>query len=484
MSIAGALSNALSGLTASSRLAEVAASNVANAMTEGYGVREAVLAPRAGGDGGGVRVLGVARLVDPVLISDRREAESEVAYSSTGESFFRRMQLEMGLPNEAGSLTDRIAKLEAALAEATRAPESEPQLLAVKNSLASVARHLNGLGDMVQAERLRTDNEIAVQVDSLNDALQQLKEVNSSIQRHLVLNHDVSAMLDQRQSLVDQVSKIIPVTELPRSNGAIALMTQGGELLLDGKAATVEFDPNAVMTPHMSLAGGTLSPLTVNGRVIDTSGTGSSIAGGSLQALFEVRDESSVEMQAKLDGFARDLVERFQEPTVDLTLSAADPGLLTDGGSRFDPLDELGLSQRIEINSLIDLDSGGAAWRLRDGLGATSPGPEGSSALLLRLSDTLAEYTSPSSTAFSISSRTAATLASDLESHVGGNVEQAETSLVFAQSKFDTLKQIELSGGVDTDSEMQRLLIIEQSYAANARVVDVVDSMLDWLMRI
>ena len=39
MSISASLSSALSGLTAASRRAEVVASNVANAMTEGYGRR-------------------------------------------------------------------------------------------------------------------------------------------------------------------------------------------------------------------------------------------------------------------------------------------------------------------------------------------------------------------------------------------------------------------------------------------------------------
>jgi hypothetical protein len=43
MSISGAVANALSGLTASARSAEVISSNIANAMTDGYGRREVVL---------------------------------------------------------------------------------------------------------------------------------------------------------------------------------------------------------------------------------------------------------------------------------------------------------------------------------------------------------------------------------------------------------------------------------------------------------
>ena len=42
----------------------------------------------------------------------------------------------------------------------------------------------------------------------------------------------------------------------------------------------------------------------------------------------------------------------------------------------------------------------------------------------------------------------------------------------------------ELQGGVDTDREMQDLLQIEKAYAANAKVIQTVDEMLDLLLGI
>ena len=38
--------------------------------------------------------------------------------------------------------------------------------------------------------------------------------------------------------------------------------------------------------------------------------------------------------------------------------------------------------------------------------------------------------------------------------------------------------------GVDTDQELQAMMEIERLYAANARVIQAVDAMLDELMRI
>jgi len=77
MSISSALHNAMSGLTVTSRSADVVSSNIANATTEGYGVRKLeTTAMLTSGDGSGVRVAGVSRQTDLVLIGQRRDADA------------------------------------------------------------------------------------------------------------------------------------------------------------------------------------------------------------------------------------------------------------------------------------------------------------------------------------------------------------------------------------------------------------------------
>jgi flagellar hook-associated protein 1 FlgK len=41
---------------------------------------------------------------------------------------------------------------------------------------------------------------------------------------------------------------------------------------------------------------------------------------------------------------------------------------------------------------------------------------------------------------------------------------------------------MELQGGVDTDQEMQKLLLIEQAFSANAKVVQTVDELINLLL--
>jgi len=65
---------------------------------------------------------------------------------------------------------------------------------------------------------------------------------------------------------------------------------------------------------------------------------------------------------------------------------------------------------------------------------------------------------------------------------IEGDVLDFETGLSFSAARQESLKSIELEAGVDTDFEMQQLILIEQSYAANAKVIQTLDTLLDQLI--
>ncbi|MBL4559070.1 MAG: hypothetical protein JKP98_24410 [Rhodobacteraceae bacterium] len=127
MSITGAVANALSGLTASARSAEVISSNIANAMTDSYARREVVLANQVlGSTGAGVRVADIARVTDQTAIAERRLARASLGAAEVTAGFHARMEGTIGMPGEAGALTGRIDTLEGALAEAASRPRTAP----------------------------------------------------------------------------------------------------------------------------------------------------------------------------------------------------------------------------------------------------------------------------------------------------------------------------------------------------------------------
>lgn len=485
MSISTALFNSLSGLTAASRAAELVSSNVANAMTEGYGVRNLELSSRTVGlSGSGVHVDGVVRSVDEGLIESRRQAQSGVGYGDTLVGFLDNLERIIGTPDMPGSLSGRLAAFESALITASSDPSSDARLTTVLNAAQSLADHLKTTSGSIQAARMEADRDIATQVETLNKGLKSVEQINISIQQSIAHGKDPSALVDLRQRTIDELSSIVPMKQVPRANGKIALFTPGGAILLDGRAAELSFARTATIVPEMTQAGGGLSGLQINGNPVSSGGPRSPIAGGSLAALFEIRDEAAVSAQARLDAVARDLVERFQDPALDASRAPGDPGLFTDAGTAFAATNEVALSSRLSLNAAVDPDQGGAVWRLRDGLGATSPGEVGNGALLADLTGALTAARTTPSGGFSSTLRSASALASEYLSGIRANRADAELGLSHAAARLESLKLMEFETGVDTDAEMQKLLQIEQTFAANAKVMTAADEMIQLLMQI
>lgn len=485
MTLSTTLSAALSGLTAASRASEIAASNIANAMTESYGRRELQLASRqVGGTSQGVEIQGVTRRVNLTLMNDRRIAEAGAAGLTAQQKFLAGLETALGNSDSAASLVSRISSFDAALVTAAGRPDSLANLNQLANAARSLAGTIGTVADDVQTARMRADAEIGRKVDTLNTGLQQVHEMNLQILSLQGTGQDPSALFDQRQKLVDELSQIMPLREYRRENGQIALFGANGAMLVDSSVAVIGFSPTGVITPDMTLGGGALSGLTLNGIDIPANGSGALMSGGSLSAQFAIRDELAPAAQSQLDAIARDLVERFQDPALDPTLLPGDAGLFTDLGTAFDPLNENGLAQRLRLNAAVDPDQGGALWRLRDGIGAATPGNAGNTTLLVALQQRLGELRPPASGQFLPGLRNFASLATELTSDTASARLSLETEASFATAKAETLQQAAHADGVDTDQELQAMMQIERLYAANAKVIQAVDSMLDELMRI
>ena len=483
MSISGALANALTGLAAASRSAQVVSSNVSNALTEGYARRQVELSPRfVGGAGAGVQIDGISRVVDETLLREKRLAAASSGNAQIAFDFHTDSLDLIGSPETAGSLSARVGAFEAALLEAASRPDSDARLAAVLDAAKSLAGKLNAVSDGVQKLREDADSRIALEVNRLNSSLEQIAELNEQILRAKVNDRDYPSLMDQRQKLIDDISELVPIRQLPRENDTVALYTMGGALLLDIEPAEFGFQPKAPITPDMTLASGALSGLTLNGNAIETAGDRSAIAGGVLAGLFEVRDDLAVTMQDNIDEVARDLVVRFEDPVLDPTLAVGDPGLFTDRGAALTPTDVLGLAGRVEINALVDPGNGGVLWRLRDGLGAVTPGAVGDATLLTAKVGVLAETRVPVGGTFAGGAKDVAGFASSLTSIAGQSLLTGSSRLSFETARFEGLEETFLADGVDTDQEMQNLLLIEQAYAANARVIQTADELLQLLI--
>ena len=268
-----------------------------------------------------------------------------------------------------------------------------------------------------------------------------------------------------------------------RPDTTIDLITEEGVFLLAKSAQEVEFTPTFGIGHNTAFEDGDLSGLSVGGIDISPGASSLAIQGGTIAGLFEVRDEIGVEFQAQLDGLARDAIERFEG--IDPSLNPGDPGLLTDAGAAFNPANESGLAGRIAVNAAVDPENGGEIWRIRDGLGAAAEGPSGNGDLIFAMLDAMTATRAPAAGTGLSGQLSAIEIAAGISSDIGGKRITNETRLAAQSAQTQALIEAETSAtGVDTDEELQALLLIEQAYAANARVIQTVDEMLNRLLEI
>ena len=470
MTIAHALSTALTGLSARTREAGVVSGNIANATTEGFARRDVELAQRPLG---GVRVEGVRRAEDPRLSADLRGAEAGRAGADLARDALRRIERAIGSPEAQGSLGARRPALEGALSDAAADPGSEARLRAVLAALGEVAQGLNVASGAVGAARTEAEAGIATDVRALNDGLGRVAELNVQIAKGRAVGRDVNALEDMRRSEIDAVARIAPVRAFERQDGMITLIAEGGATLLESiRPAEVAFEPRGLVTADMTV-GGALGRVTVRGRPVDPAAEGGALGGGTLAARLALRDAALPEIQSRLDAVAADLAGRLG-PTV-----AGGLGLLTDAGAAVAPPPDPGLAGRLRASPVVAAEP----WRLRDGLDATGPGPSGRSERLRALAEGLADPR-PAPAGFGPGRRGASELLADAASGVASARLGAEERGARAGASAEVLRQEERAGGVDTDVGLQRLLAIERGYAAGTRVLKAADDMLARLLEI
>ncbi len=486
MSISSALNNAASGLAGSGRLAETISNNVANALTPGYRRQVTELSSLTlGGHGSGVRVTGTARVEDPFLTAQRRAMDAALGASAARSDAYTRILAAFGEPGASGSLSSLATRLETTLMSATASPQSAAKLTDAVVAAGDVASAINRIAAENVRMRTEADGEINRQVGQVNTSLHAIDRINKKIVTLETQGVDTNALRDERDRLIDGISSIIPVRSVNRENGQIALYTAGGGLLLDGKVFELGFQPAPnVVTPQMSLGAG-LHGLTqdqgaIGGPVAIDMGAGAGLMdGGSLAALFEVRDRIAPEFDAEMDRYAADLIDRFRSLMPPAALDPAGNGIFVDSA----PGATTGLAGRIALNAAVDPSQGGEAWRLRAGLDAAAPGPEGFGTYLQGLADAMVTARAPAGFVSQTAAASGATIASEIASFFGGRAARSDEDRAYLVARQTFLVESETHAtGVDSDSELQSLMLVEQAYAANSRVLSVIDQLMKLLL--
>lgn len=386
-----------------------------------------------------------------------------------------------------GSPTDALGTFMNALRAYAATPSDTTAAGTAVAEAETVTQMLNAAATLVQQERKQADSDIARSVQTINVTLEQIGFVNAQIVKGTVAGTDVTGLLDQRDARLSDLSREIGIATSVGADGDLSVYTDSGVTLFQGgRARSVTFEARSTYTP--ATRG---NPVVVDGVPVTGSTAVMSIGSGKLAGAAALRDDVAVTYQAQLDGIAAALISAFAES--DQIGSGPDrPGLFTIPGVDAVPTSSLGLAAIVSVNSSVDPARGGNPELLRDG-GVSSPGDlaytyntEGHASFAGRIDELLGKMSETHTFAAGGRIDTEASIAgyaiassswlSSVRSTVASEKTYQEVLLNTASAAFSEVS------GVDLDSEMSKMLALEQSYSATARLIAAIDDMFAVLL--
>lgn len=363
MSLRVANSIATSALRTSEVGIAVASSNVANAGTDGYTRKTASNVTRdTGTNVSSVDVTSVSSNVDRYLMKTLVGAQSDLGYAETRSTYLDQMQSAFGSVSgddstgtDIGSMIDALADTLGTLATS---PESGSAKAATVQDLSDLAETLRTTSSTIQSLRNQADDEIATTVDSINETLNGIDDLNDRIVKGKALGQNVTDLEDQRNTALKSLAEDIDVTYQVDDSGLMRISTASGKSLLDSSVHELSYTPAASVsadTVYSSTGTSGFNGIMLNG--VDV--TGSSL-GGSLGALVQLRDTDLPAQQAGLDELATSLIDTLntiqnqgtsypapQTLTGTETVSASDALKVTSGTLRVAVTDSSGTAAEV-----------------------------------------------------------------------------------------------------------------------------------------
>lgn len=299
MSIYSVLNIAKSALSAAQTGVQVTSNNIANVNTAGYARQQSVqeettpMPTDLGLLGNGVTVQTVHRYYDKFLESTIRSKTSNSEEQSVLSTYLNRIQ---GYLNEDNSnLSSNIT----AFFNDWQSLSSDPTNTSLKQTIVSqgqtLAQSINTIYTDLKGVQTEADSQIVSNIDSINGILSSIANLNQLIVE-AGGGDKANTYLDQKTSLLDDLSKKMGITTFDDEYGRTTILTKNGRPLVDGGSACKLTTVQDASTGYSNVAW-----TDGNGTIVDIT---DSIGGGELQALIETRDKYAPEFLAAMDDLS------------------------------------------------------------------------------------------------------------------------------------------------------------------------------------
>jgi flagellar hook-associated protein 1 FlgK len=271
----------ISGLNAAQVALSTVSNNIANASTSGYS-EESVLQSETIGQsngqytiGSGVNVTAVQRAYSQYLTQAVWSSNSNLQGATTTNTLTTSLN---GFLASSGNLQTSLDNLYSGFSSVANSPSSSSVRQAALGSASSLTSVFNTLGQQLSTQSTQVNQQIGGTVKSINTLAAQIAKLNNQILQAGSTGNP-NALLDQRDTLVQQLSGLTGISASTNNDGSISVYTSAGGTLVSGAQS-------------YALASGANQYDPGSTDVYDSAGNDitSQLSGGTLGALVNYRD--------------------------------------------------------------------------------------------------------------------------------------------------------------------------------------------------
>ncbi|MGP8186258.1 MAG: flagellar hook-associated protein FlgK [Terracidiphilus sp.] len=424
---------------------DTTSNNIANADTSGYTREVAEISETAqnlsGGTvtGGGVTLAAVQSIRDELLNLQIQQQTSAQSGEDTQSSALDEIQTYFS------SSGNDIASAFSSFSSSLDALSSDPSSSSVQASVLSAGENLakafnttsNGL-TTVQSEM---NTQVTQTVAQINTLSAQIAQLNGQISQSTTGGQDGGTTEDQRDELVQQLSKLIGISVTQSNDGEVITTGNGAQLVMGNQSDSLQTTTGSDGMQHV---------LDSNGNDITTS-----IQGGTLGGAIAIRDTVIPGYLSQLNSLASEFTTAFN--------TAQAEGYDANGNAGQDffsvPSDS---STAAAAMSVAITDASQVAM--------SSDGASGSNGNVANLSAALTDALP--------SGQSASETYANLVYQVGNDASNASTqSTAIGDSLTQLNDQLNSASGVSIDEETTNLIRYQTAYEAAARIVSTIQAL-------
>ena len=333
MGLSSALATALAGLRTNQASLSIISSNVANAQTSGYVEQSPTQVEVASGtDGSTVQMTGVNRQLDQFIQNQLRTETSGSGYANQVANILGQLQSVYGTPGGDGTLETALSNFTTALQSLSTNPGNYSSQNVALTAAQSLAAQLNSTTQGIQTLRTNVDQDLGNLSSQANTDLTQIANVNTKLQGLSPTDPQAATLMDQRDSAINDLSKMMDVRAVTDSSNQVSLFTTSGIQLVGGGLASSlvystqgTLNANSLYNANPSLSGvGSLNIKLPNGSQIDAVAN-NVFSSGQIAADIKLRDQTLVQAQTQVDQLAASMSSALSDVTTAGTAVSGPP---------------------------------------------------------------------------------------------------------------------------------------------------------------